>query len=153
MANFEKRVPENVEGDFFADSTCIDCDTCRQVAPEAFAESDALSIGTRGTEEARVGPRRLPPRHRGARLLLRLQPAEVLGRQWLLRPAPRGELAERLAASRDYCWHSWPLQVASMERLAAFAWVLPGHGQRVHLPREVMRRQVDQLWRSMGRGP
>jgi glyoxylase-like metal-dependent hydrolase (beta-lactamase superfamily II)/ferredoxin len=38
MANFLKRVAENVEGDFFVDSTCIDCDTCRQLAPAVFAE-------------------------------------------------------------------------------------------------------------------
>ena len=36
MANPKKRVPENVPGDFFVDSTCIDCDTCRQIAPAVF---------------------------------------------------------------------------------------------------------------------
>ena len=30
MANPKKRVPQNVPGDFFVDSTCIDCDACRQ---------------------------------------------------------------------------------------------------------------------------
>jgi ferredoxin len=29
MANPGRRVPENVPGDFFVDSTCIDCDACR----------------------------------------------------------------------------------------------------------------------------
>ena len=38
MANRKKSVPENVAGDFFVDSTCIDCDTCRQLAPSVFAE-------------------------------------------------------------------------------------------------------------------
>jgi glyoxylase-like metal-dependent hydrolase (beta-lactamase superfamily II)/ferredoxin len=38
MANVQKRVAENVDGDFFVDSTCIDCDTCRQIAPAVFAE-------------------------------------------------------------------------------------------------------------------
>jgi glyoxylase-like metal-dependent hydrolase (beta-lactamase superfamily II)/ferredoxin len=37
MANPAKSVPENVPGDFFVDSTCIDCDTCRQLAPATFA--------------------------------------------------------------------------------------------------------------------
>jgi hypothetical protein len=38
-----------------------------------------------------------------------------------------------------------------MRRLAgfAFAWVLPGHGQRVHLPEEEMRRQMQDLVASM----
>ena len=53
----------------------------------------------------------------------------------------------RLDAHRDYCWYSWPRQVESMARLAdfAFEWVLPGHGQRVHLPAGEMRRQMEDL--------
>ena len=43
MANPKKRVPENVPGDFFVDSTCIDCDACRQIAPTVFAEAAATS--------------------------------------------------------------------------------------------------------------
>jgi glyoxylase-like metal-dependent hydrolase (beta-lactamase superfamily II)/ferredoxin len=38
MATTSKRLATNVAGDFFVDSTCIDCGTCRQVAPETFAE-------------------------------------------------------------------------------------------------------------------
>ncbi len=40
MANPSKRVTESIPGDFFVDSTCIDCDTCRQIAPQVFAEGD-----------------------------------------------------------------------------------------------------------------
>lgn len=40
MANPKKRVPENTSGDYFVDSTCIDCDTCRQIAPRVFGEGD-----------------------------------------------------------------------------------------------------------------
>ncbi len=43
MANFVKRVPESVPGDFFVDSTCIDCDACRQIAPAVFAEAAETS--------------------------------------------------------------------------------------------------------------
>src|SRR5260370_41423872 len=39
MARISERLPENVPGRFFVDSTCIDCDLCRQVAPQTFAES------------------------------------------------------------------------------------------------------------------
>ena len=39
MADPRRKVPENVDGEFFVDETCIDCDTCRQLAPEVFAES------------------------------------------------------------------------------------------------------------------
>jgi glyoxylase-like metal-dependent hydrolase (beta-lactamase superfamily II)/ferredoxin len=40
MANAKLRLPQNVPGEFFVDSTCINCDTCRQLAPEVFDESD-----------------------------------------------------------------------------------------------------------------
>jgi len=38
MANLQQRLPENVPGDFFVDSTCIDCDTCSQLAPAIFRD-------------------------------------------------------------------------------------------------------------------
>jgi glyoxylase-like metal-dependent hydrolase (beta-lactamase superfamily II)/ferredoxin len=44
MANIELRLPENVPGDFFVDSTCIDCDACRQIAPETFKDEGDFSI-------------------------------------------------------------------------------------------------------------
>jgi len=44
MANPALRLPENVPGDFFVDSTCIDCDACRQIAPETFIEAGDVSI-------------------------------------------------------------------------------------------------------------
>ena len=39
-----KRLPENVDGPFFVDSTCIDCDTCRQIAPAIFGGSGGFSF-------------------------------------------------------------------------------------------------------------
>jgi glyoxylase-like metal-dependent hydrolase (beta-lactamase superfamily II) len=44
MASVALRLPENVPGDFFVDSTCIDCDACRQIAPRMFTESGDASI-------------------------------------------------------------------------------------------------------------
>ena len=44
MASLALRLPDNVPGDFFVDSTCIDCDACRQIAPETFAEDGDYSI-------------------------------------------------------------------------------------------------------------
>jgi len=38
MASLQQRLPENVPGDFFVDSTCIDCDTCSQLAPAIFRD-------------------------------------------------------------------------------------------------------------------
>jgi glyoxylase-like metal-dependent hydrolase (beta-lactamase superfamily II)/ferredoxin len=60
-----------------------------------------------------------------------------------------------LAASRSVCWHSWPEQVASLERLldCSFEWVLPGHGPRFRAesPAE-MRRALEDLLRRLRRG-
>jgi ferredoxin len=44
MANVALRLPENAPGDFFVDSTCIDCDACRQIAPATFSEDGDFSI-------------------------------------------------------------------------------------------------------------
>lgn len=35
--------PENVTGEFFVDHTCIDCDTCRWMAPEIFSKLGNMS--------------------------------------------------------------------------------------------------------------
>jgi glyoxylase-like metal-dependent hydrolase (beta-lactamase superfamily II)/ferredoxin len=43
MADRACRLPENAEGPFFVDSTCIDCDTCRQIAPATFGETGEFS--------------------------------------------------------------------------------------------------------------
>ena len=44
MADRACSLPENVPGPFFVDSTCIDCDTCRQLAPATFGETDQYSF-------------------------------------------------------------------------------------------------------------
>ncbi len=36
MATLLQKRPENIEGNFYVDSSCIDCDTCRWVAPEVY---------------------------------------------------------------------------------------------------------------------
>lgn len=56
-----------------------------------------------------------------------------------------------LSASRAYCWDSWPRQIDSMASLVhySFEWVLPGHGQRVHLPAAQMRSELGSLVERM----
>ena len=44
MALAELKLARNVDGDFFVDSTCIDCDLCRQIAPETFTSAGDQSI-------------------------------------------------------------------------------------------------------------
>ncbi len=43
MANYSRRVAENIDGLFFVDDTCIDCDTCRELAPESFLDAGEYS--------------------------------------------------------------------------------------------------------------
>ncbi len=281
MANPRKRVPENVPGDFFVDSTCIDCDTCRQIAPQVFGQAATTSfvkaqpvaaserrvalralvacptgsIGDLGDNDVKPVMEDFPlpvqepvyycgynsPKSYGGNSYLVRNPAgnwlidapkfvaplvrrlEALGGvahiflthrddvadadryaehfharriihraelssqpgaevvldgdgPWELAPGflavptpghTRGHSVllyddrflfigdhldwdrdrRRLAASEDYCWHSWPQQAGSMRRLAdyRFEWVLPGHGQRVHLTADEIRAEVLRL--------
>ena len=285
MANPKKRVSENVVGDFFVDSTCINCDACRQIAPSVFGEAaetsfvkfqpkstadrrhalQALlacptgSIGCQGDDDVKAvmkdfpllvenpvyycgynspksyggnsyfvrhpdgnwlidSPKFVPPlvrqlealggiahiflthrddvadaerfaKHFGSRRIihrdeLSSQPgAEVVldgAGPWELAPGflgistpghTKGHCVllfqerflftgdhldwdrdeQRLAASENYCWYSWPQQAESMARLAEyrFEWVLPGHGQKVHLPEGEMRRHMRRLEAAM----
>jgi glyoxylase-like metal-dependent hydrolase (beta-lactamase superfamily II)/ferredoxin len=288
MANFKKRVPENAPGDFFVDSTCIDCDACRQIAPAVFGEAAATSfvksqpassaerrqaiqallscptgsIGCLGNDDVKAVTKDFPllleqpvyycgynsPKSYGGNsyfvkhadgnwlidspkfvvpLIRRLEELGGVAQIFLThrddvadaqryakhfgsrRIIHREELssqpdaedfldgtgpwelasgflaiftpghtkghcvllfrerflftgdhldwdrdARHLAASEDYCWHSWPQQAESMGRLAAyrFEWVLPGHGQRVRLPSAEMQQQILSLANSMREG-
>ena len=40
MADIDDKNEENVPGKFYVDSSCIDCDLCRETAPANFARSD-----------------------------------------------------------------------------------------------------------------
>ena len=44
MAKIEHIHPKNMVGDFFVDTTCIDCDTCRTLAPATFSRVDDQSV-------------------------------------------------------------------------------------------------------------
>ncbi|MEO1134085.1 MAG: MBL fold metallo-hydrolase [Cyanobacteria bacterium J06639_1] len=43
MAHLKERRSQNVGGDFYVDRTCIDCDTCRWMAPEIFSRVEGQS--------------------------------------------------------------------------------------------------------------
>ena len=44
MAHLSRRLSGNAAGDFFVDSSCIDCDICRQLAPETFRAQAAQTV-------------------------------------------------------------------------------------------------------------
>ena len=43
MADPNDRVPENSPGAYYVDTNCIDCDVCRDTAPDNFTRSDSNS--------------------------------------------------------------------------------------------------------------
>lgn len=58
MARERDAIAENTSGDFFVDGTCIDCDLCRQLAPEVFARSDRAGQSYVAAQPAPVGEQR-----------------------------------------------------------------------------------------------
>ena len=56
-----------------------------------------------------------------------------------------------LCAHEGHCWYSWQEQIKSMKRLSAyrFEWLLAGHGNRVHLNKDVMQQKLDDLIKRM----
>jgi ferredoxin len=40
MADIENKYPENVEGEYYVDDQCIDCDLCRETAPSNFTRQE-----------------------------------------------------------------------------------------------------------------
>ncbi|HEY1048358.1 MAG TPA: ferredoxin [Prosthecobacter sp.] len=42
MADLTDRIPQNVPGRFYLDSTCTDCDLCREMAPAFFRRDDDI---------------------------------------------------------------------------------------------------------------
>src|ERR1700680_4265733 len=136
MANPKLRVPESVPGDFFVDSTCIDCDTCRQIAPRIFGEADQSAF-------VRQQPHSIVERRSALHALVSCPTGSIgsLG----------GDSPKTVMGDFPLLVEEWPRQVESIERLAAFdfEWVLPGHGQRVHLPAAQMREQLSQLVKSI----
>ena len=54
MASASERLPDNAPGRYYVDSTCIDCDQCRVLAPQFFVRHDdsGLSVVSRQPETA-----------------------------------------------------------------------------------------------------
>lgn len=40
MAELENKLPENIEGEYYVDDQCIDCDLCRETAPNNFTRQE-----------------------------------------------------------------------------------------------------------------
>ncbi len=82
MARLADRLPENVPGPFWVDSSCIDCDTCRWLAPETFAEGD-------GTSYVKIQPAGDATRRLAALAVVACPTASIAGPPELVREAAR----------------------------------------------------------------
>jgi glyoxylase-like metal-dependent hydrolase (beta-lactamase superfamily II)/ferredoxin len=58
MAREADAIAANAPGDFFVDSSCIDCDLCRQLAPEVFARDDRAAQSVVAAQPAPAGAHR-----------------------------------------------------------------------------------------------
>jgi len=72
VASTAFRLTGNAPGDYFVDSSCIDCDTCREIAPETYGRSDVAgqSVVVRQPETAEQ-------RHRAAMALVACPTASI----------------------------------------------------------------------------
>src|SRR5580700_1206720 len=55
MARKSARASENAPGDLFVDDSCIDCETCRVLAPEVFTRSRRLGQSVVGRQPIAEG--------------------------------------------------------------------------------------------------
>ncbi len=59
MADITSKLPDNVDGKFYVDENCIDCDACRETAPDNFVRNEGegysfVQIQPRNDEEAEL---------------------------------------------------------------------------------------------------
>jgi glyoxylase-like metal-dependent hydrolase (beta-lactamase superfamily II)/ferredoxin len=52
MAKLDRRLPDQAEGEFYVDDSCIDCGACRWIAPASFGERSDISVVVRQPADA-----------------------------------------------------------------------------------------------------
>lgn len=101
MASREQAVPENVPGPYFVDTTCIDCDTCRQLAPATFGETGDSSF-------VQVQPRDDAERQAAARALVACPTGSIGGAAAADASAAADEFPIAIAGGVSYCGFNSP---------------------------------------------
>jgi ferredoxin len=97
MARLNLRLAENAPGELFVDSTCIDCDTCRQLAPAIFAEGSGASYVRRQPSDEAERLRAL--------MALVACPTASIGAPWKAAEAARA-FPERIDGAVHYCGYA-----------------------------------------------
>jgi glyoxylase-like metal-dependent hydrolase (beta-lactamase superfamily II)/ferredoxin len=113
MARERDAIAENVAGDFFVDSSCIDCDLCRQLAPASFARADrkAQSFVARQPADDRE-------QHRALMALVTCPTSSIGTTRKLDARAARTAFPERVLDDVYFCGY------ASEASYGAAAWLL-----------------------------
>lgn len=138
MARASDRIAENVDGDFFVDSSCIDCDLCRQLAPATFSRTDRLA-----QSYVHAQPRDDAEQHRALMALVTC-PTSSIGttRKHDSKPAARA-FPEQLDGNVYFC--GW----AAESSYGAAAWLIrrPDGNVLVDSPRaaSTLMTQLEQL--------
>lgn len=101
MARRDHSVAENVPGPFFVDSTCIDCDTCRQLAPATFGETGEFSY-------VKLQPRDDAERKAAVRAVLACPTGSIGGAAPEQAKEAVAEFPMRLAEGVYYCGFNSP---------------------------------------------
>jgi glyoxylase-like metal-dependent hydrolase (beta-lactamase superfamily II)/ferredoxin len=101
MANSNRAYAGNVEGNFFVDDTCIDCDLCRQIAPDVFVEDDGHSVVYRQPESA-------SETHKSAMALVACPTGSIGTRQKLDSRAAAAAFPEIIEENVHFCGYASP---------------------------------------------
>jgi glyoxylase-like metal-dependent hydrolase (beta-lactamase superfamily II)/ferredoxin len=151
MAHPSRRRAENVAGDFYVDDTCIDCDTCRWLAPETF-------FAKGGQSAVRSQPQAPEARRRALEALVACPTASIgTAAPAPEMPAVRASFPLLISGDVYYCgYHSEksfgaasylirrpdgnvlvdsprasPVLAAALERLGGVRWLFLTHGDDV----------------------
>jgi glyoxylase-like metal-dependent hydrolase (beta-lactamase superfamily II)/ferredoxin len=96
MARLADRAPENVPGDFYVDRSCINCDTCRQIAPMVFGDGNGQACVKAQPDQ--------PEEERRALMALVSCPTSSIGTAQKRDPRPGIEgLPEAIGEGLYYC--------------------------------------------------
>uniref|UniRef100_A0A0E0K798 Metallo-beta-lactamase domain-containing protein n=1 Tax=Oryza punctata TaxID=4537 RepID=A0A0E0K798_ORYPU len=128
------RRPQNVPGDFFVDHRCIDCQTCRWMAP-ALLSCPTASIHTEKPAKDIFQVQNMFPLPIDTHLL----PGSVCLFYKPVKALFTGDHVAKSEESDDYLFLMYnrqpvSLQLDSLRKLLKldFEWFLPGHGYRIH---------------------
>jgi glyoxylase-like metal-dependent hydrolase (beta-lactamase superfamily II)/ferredoxin len=133
MADIRKRLPANAPGEFFVDSTCIDCDTCRQIAPAVFEDGDGHSY-------VRIQPRTAQEERDAARAVVACPTASIGGARGRAAAEAAREFPLELAPRVYYCGFHSPKSFGASSYFVRHAdgnWLVDSPRYAEHLVRRI----------------